>query len=219
VDEVHPEARLALAVVRAGEEAVDESVVGIGGGVGEEGGDFIGGGGQSDQVEGEAPDEGVAVGFGGGVERLLGELFEDEAIDGGTGPVGEIGSGDWLGDGGFGQGFQGPPIGGFRGGLACWCGGGARGVARVGGAGGDPAGSLPAGGIGSTPSRPASAERRVLAAGSPGTTAGPEWPPARMPSRVSSRRPPLGFLVVAEWHWRQCSTRMGRILDSKNAVD
>ena len=38
-----------------------------------------------------------------------------------------------------------------------------------------------------------------LSSGSPGTTAGPLFPPASRPLRSSTRRPPAG-LVSAEWH-------------------
>ncbi len=45
--------------------------------------------------------------------------------------------------------------------------------------------------------RKASSSR--LSSGLPGTTAGPESPPASTPARVSSRSPPLSALALGEW--------------------
>ena len=53
-----------FAEVRAGEQAVDEFLVGVGVFVGDEGFDFGGGGRQAGEVEREAADERAAVGFG-----------------------------------------------------------------------------------------------------------------------------------------------------------
>src|SRR4051812_15031175 len=81
-------------------------------------------------------------------------------------------------------------------------------------------GSLPAGGIWVSPSY-LSALISKLSAGRPGTTAGPLSPPLRSPSRLSSNSPPLSFLIFAasaEWHFRQCSARAGRIFFSKKSV-
>src|SRR3954466_2463517 len=51
---------------------------------------------------------------------------------------------------------------------------------------------------------------------SPGTTAGPVFPPLSMPSRESTSSPPLIFSAPWLWHLKQLSARRGRILPSKN---
>ncbi len=79
--EVEPDAGPALAVAGAGEESVDEALVGVGGMVGEEGVDLVGGWREAGEVEGDAPDEGVPVGAGGGAEALGLEAGEDEAVE------------------------------------------------------------------------------------------------------------------------------------------
>ena len=56
-----------LAVMRAGEQAVDEVFVGLGASVGDEGIDLLGRRRQSRQVEGHAPQERRPAGFGAGV--------------------------------------------------------------------------------------------------------------------------------------------------------
>ena len=63
-------------------------------------------------------------------------------------------------------------------------------------------GSLPFGGICTSPAAYRSVLTSRLSAAFPGTIAGPLSPPLSSPSRVSSRSPPLSFLVLsasAEW--------------------
>ena len=62
---VEPVAGPFFAEVGGGEEPVDLLSVGLGTGVGDEGADFLRGGGETDEVEGEAAKEGGAVSFGG----------------------------------------------------------------------------------------------------------------------------------------------------------
>ena len=80
------------------------------------------------------------------------------------------------------------------------------------------AGNLPCGGIGSMPSAAEIAWKSRLASTSPGTTAGPDAPPARIAARLSTLRPPLGFFASDEWHSWHFSTRTGRIFASKKAT-
>ena len=70
-DDVEPVLAPAFAVVGGGEEAVDDSGPGVGGFIGEEGGDFGGGGGEACEVEGYAADKSGAVGFGGVVQGFF----------------------------------------------------------------------------------------------------------------------------------------------------
>ena len=58
--------------------------------------------------------------------------------------------------------------------------------------------SGPVGGI--SIGRPWSRSTSALSAGRPGTTAGPESPPASSPSRLSSRSPPNGGSTRPLWH-------------------
>jgi len=82
----------------AGEEAIDEFFVGIGGGILEESGGFFWGGREADEIEGKPANEGAAIGFWGGFEADFGEAFADEKIDAFLG---------WR-NGGFDWGFIGP---------------------------------------------------------------------------------------------------------------
>ena len=84
----------AFAVVRAGEESVNEFFPGIGAGVIDEGFDFGGGGGESDEVDGKAFDECSAVSFGGGLEVIFFKFCEDEVINGILGPCGVFDGGE-----------------------------------------------------------------------------------------------------------------------------
>jgi hypothetical protein len=60
-------------------------------------------------------------------------------------------------------------------------------------------GSLPRGGILNASSSCSMARISKLSSIFPGTTAGPEFPPRRMPCRVSSLSPPLGRSASPEW--------------------
>ena len=104
--DVEPVAGPARAVLGRGEEAVDEVAEGVGGVVGEEGGDFGGGGWEAGEVEGGAADEGVAVGGRGGGEVVFFEFGEDEGVDGGAGPGGVLDGGQC----GIGEGLEGPEL-------------------------------------------------------------------------------------------------------------
>lgn len=75
---VQPIARLMLAVGRGGQQAIDGPLVGVGAGVGEKGGDGIGGGRQAGEVEGDAAQEGGFVGLWGRGEGGFLEACEDE---------------------------------------------------------------------------------------------------------------------------------------------
>ena len=79
--EIQPVARPAFTVGGRGEQAVDDLGVGCVGLVVRKGNDLFGGGGESREVEADAPNPGVAVGVAGGLEAL-GFLFsEKEAIN------------------------------------------------------------------------------------------------------------------------------------------
>lgn len=73
--------RHAFAELRRVEEAVDEFFVGFRSVVGEEGVDFIDGGRETGQIEGEAADECDLVGFGRGIEAFLFEARQNEFVD------------------------------------------------------------------------------------------------------------------------------------------
>ena len=77
-------------------------------------------------------------------------------------------------------------------------------------------GSFPLGGIFRSSWRCATAWIIRLSSGRDGTAAGPESPPFRMASRLSSRR--LEDCFFGPWQFRHFSTRIGRIRASKNSA-
>ena len=106
--DIEPVAAPAFAVVRGIQEAVDDAGEGVGRVVGEEGGDVVGRGREAGEVEGGAAEEGAFVGGRGEGDSVGLELGEDEGVDGiaeGKGGGGEIFRG---GDGGIGDGLEGP---------------------------------------------------------------------------------------------------------------
>ena len=78
---VEPADGHAFAVAGRGEQAVDDFLVGVGRGVGEEGVDLGGGGRQTGEIERDAADEGGAAGFGGGREAFAFQTFLYEIVD------------------------------------------------------------------------------------------------------------------------------------------
>ena len=92
--DVEPMAGPAFAVCRRGEQAFDEFGVGVGRGVGDEGGGFGRRRRESREVERRATDERRTVGLGGEVELLGLKLRADERVDGAKlGLIGEAGQG------------------------------------------------------------------------------------------------------------------------------
>ena len=85
--EVEPLHGHALAELRQGEEAIHLFLVGVGGLVGEEGIEFGGGGRESGEVEGDAAQQGGAVGFGRGLEAFAFEAGQHQAVDWGACPL------------------------------------------------------------------------------------------------------------------------------------
>ena len=81
-NDVEPLGGPALAVVRRGEQAVDDLFVGVGRLVFQEGVYFVGRRRQAGEVVGDAADQTVAIESGGRGELLLGEAVEDEGVDG-----------------------------------------------------------------------------------------------------------------------------------------
>jgi hypothetical protein len=79
---VEPGAGPALTEVRRSEEAVNDLLVGLRAGVGEEVVDFLWRGREAGEVEAETSDENVARGFGGGLKLLFLEAGENECVDG-----------------------------------------------------------------------------------------------------------------------------------------
>ena len=65
---VEPEPPPPLAVMGRGQQAIDQALVGVGPGVGQEGVDLLGAGRQAGQVERNAPQQRRAIGLGGGLE-------------------------------------------------------------------------------------------------------------------------------------------------------
>ncbi len=90
VGHVKPVARPVFAVVRRGEESLDQFFIGIGSRVGHEGLRFLGGGWEPQQVEAKPTDQSSAVGLGIGREPFLFELRQDERIDGIANPPGPL---------------------------------------------------------------------------------------------------------------------------------
>ena len=70
-----------FAVPRAGQEPIDQPLVGVRPVVAEEGLDLLGRRGEAGQVEGHATDQRGRVGLGGGDEAHLLQARQDEAID------------------------------------------------------------------------------------------------------------------------------------------
>ncbi len=80
--EVEPVGGQAFAVARRGEEAIDRAFVGIRAGIPHEARDFVGSGGQTSQIEGDAAQQGGGVGLGLGRELAFGKAGEHEVVDG-----------------------------------------------------------------------------------------------------------------------------------------
>ena len=78
---VHPVPGEAFAVMRGGQQAIDEPLVGVGGRVVDEGVDLLGRRGQSGQVEGDAADQRASVGDRVRLQTATLERGEDEPID------------------------------------------------------------------------------------------------------------------------------------------
>ena len=79
--DVHPVPPPALAILRAVEEAIDHLLVGVIGGVGEEGEPLFGGGDQADQVEVDPAEERPLVGVGARPEPARLVLGGEERVD------------------------------------------------------------------------------------------------------------------------------------------
>ena len=90
-DQVEPVACPSFAVAGAGQQAVDESFVSVGRGIGQKRGDLRGGRGEPGQVEAQAADQGPPVGLGRRRESVLGERRLNEAIDRVARPVAAAG--------------------------------------------------------------------------------------------------------------------------------
>ena len=78
---IEPADRQMFTEARGSQHRVDALLVSVGGSVGEEGGDFFGGGGQSGQREGSAAEQGGAVGRRRGLQAGLGGLGGDERVE------------------------------------------------------------------------------------------------------------------------------------------
>ena len=89
VDDVEPVAGPPFAVAGRREELIDELFVGVGAGVGEEGGRLFESGREAVEVEIETANEGSAVGGGRGGKVRVAELLLDEAVEGGGLQIGE----------------------------------------------------------------------------------------------------------------------------------
>ena len=211
--EVEPVAPPALAVAGRGEQLVDQPREGVGPLVGHERLDPIGLGRQADQVEVRPADQGAAVGPLTGCSPFARCPAAMQLVDGLRGPSDRV-----LRRRDRPERLERPV------GLALDRPG--HGVLRPGRAGGDPrgqvvpgalAGSGLAGGILSASSVWPTAWISRLPCGSPGTTAGPFSPPASIPSRESSRSPPLAFF--APWHFTHVPASTGRTLSSKKLSD
>jgi hypothetical protein len=68
--------------VGAGEKSVNQFFPGIGGGVIDEGLNFGGRWGESDEIDGEAADKRSAIRFGAGLESVSFEFCENELVNG-----------------------------------------------------------------------------------------------------------------------------------------
>ena len=80
--DVEPADGHALAVLRRGQEAVDQPLVGAGRGVGLEGGDEFRGRGQAREVEAQAAGQRPAVGLGRGLQPVRLQVGADQPVDG-----------------------------------------------------------------------------------------------------------------------------------------
>ena len=92
MNQIHPVPRPALAIMRTGEQAIDQPFIGVGRSIARGTGDLLGSRRQADQVEREPADQGAAVGLGRRLEILFLELGEDEGVDRVPGPCGIAGS-------------------------------------------------------------------------------------------------------------------------------
>ena len=106
-DDVEPVAAPLFAVVRRGQQTVDDFLPGVGRFVGEEGVDLFGSGRQAGEVEGDAADERGAVGGRRGFQSGFLESGQQEGVDGRLRP-GFVGrGGEGRGSGIF-SGLEGP---------------------------------------------------------------------------------------------------------------
>jgi hypothetical protein len=85
--EVEPRPRPPLAVMRRGEQAIDDALVGVRGGVGEEGVALLERRGKADEVERDAAEQRFPRGFGRWRQPLGLEPGEHEAVDGRADPA------------------------------------------------------------------------------------------------------------------------------------
>ena len=92
---IEPRQRHPLAIMRAGQEPVDEFLIGIGSGVGDEGVNLLGRRRDADQIGREAADEGRPVGFWGGFHARPLKTGKNEDIDPVADPATSI-HGRWL---------------------------------------------------------------------------------------------------------------------------
>ena len=79
--QVEPVASPALSIVRADEQPVDKPLVGVGGLIGHECGDLLGGGREAGQVIAQAADQGSLARFGRWRQTALLEGGQDESVD------------------------------------------------------------------------------------------------------------------------------------------
>ncbi len=82
VRDVQPMARKALAVMRRGQQAIDEAGVGAGGGIVDEGFNRFDRGRQAVQVEGQAANQGPAISGFGHLQALVPQGGIEEGVDG-----------------------------------------------------------------------------------------------------------------------------------------
>ena len=80
-DGIEPVSRAMLAVARTGQQPIDQVLVGFRRVVSDERRNIFGRGGQAGQVEGDAADQGVAIGLRIGSQSLLFQPRDDESID------------------------------------------------------------------------------------------------------------------------------------------
>ena len=213
-DHVEPVLRPALAVAGAGEQPVDQPLVGVGRRVGDERVDLLGRGRQAGQVERDPADHSARLAAGRASSPSL-RVRQDEGVDG-------VRTRGIRGVGGF----------GFTTGWNAQCrrasseGRGRRGarLARVDGPLIDPGsksamtGSASFGFLGGI-SRPSSwrmAWIRRLSPGLAGDDRRAGVAPSEHPARESRSRPPFTFSAFAEWQPKQDASRTGRIFSAKS---